>query len=114
MCADMLELIISIIFGIAIAFFAIQNGGLVAIHLSSYTIPGVPLYLVVLGSVLLTLIFSWIIFLVNSVGTAFTIHGKNSSLKTELKENRDLRKKIQQLEVENARLKGRTEVATAI
>lgn len=110
----MLELIITIIFGIAIAFFAIQNGGLVTIHLSSYNIPGIPLYLVVLGTVLLTLIFSWIIFLVNSVGNAFVMRGKNNTLKQEERSNRELKKKVHELEIENAKLKGKTEMAAAI
>lgn len=110
----MLELIVTIIFGIAIAFFALQNGTLVTIHLSSYSIPGVPLYLVVLGSVLLTLVFSWIIFLVNSVGTAFILRGKNSTLNSERKDNKDLRRKIQELEIENARLKGRADVIATV
>jgi len=109
----MFVLIISIIFGIAIAFFAIQNGVLVTIHLSSYSIPGVPLYLVVLGSVLITLLFSWLVFLVNSLGNAFTISGKNNSLKNQGKENRDLKRKLQELEVENARLKGKVDGITS-
>ena len=54
----MLELIATVIFAILIAFFAIQNSVPVNIHLNSYNLAGIPLYLVVLGSVLVTLLFS--------------------------------------------------------
>lgn len=106
----MLELIATVIFAILIAFFAIQNSVPVNIHLNSYNLVGIPLYLVVLVSVLVTLLFSWIIFLVNSLSSSFAILGKNNSIKDVKRRNLDLAKKVHDLEIENAKLKGQTEV----
>lgn len=101
----MLALIASVLFGIVVAVFAVQNRGFVDIHFGGYAISGVPLYLVVLGTVLVTLIFAGIIYFVHSLSSSFTMIGKNSSLKRMNEENKKLTGKVKDLEVENAKLK---------
>ncbi len=109
----MFLLIATIIFAGVIAFFATQNAGPVDLHMSSYHISQIPLYWVVLGSVLLTLIFSWIMLLIDSISSSFALHGRDNAVKQLKKENQDLFKKVHQLEVENARAQGKQSKTTS-
>lgn len=100
----MATLIITIFFGLIITYFAIQNTGTISLNFLNYTIPGIPIYVVVVGALLIGLFFSWILSLVKSVSTGFTIRGKESKIKDYKKENAELTKQIHQLELTNARL----------
>lgn len=99
----MFLLIATIIFAGVISFIAMQNATPVDLHLSKYHLANIPLYWIVLASVLLTLIFSWIMLLINSISNSFALHGKDNIVNHLKKENVDLKKKIQQLETENSR-----------
>lgn len=105
----MFLLIATIIFASVITFFATLNAGPVDIHLKILELTNVALYWVVLGSVLVTLIFSWIVSLITSVSSSFAMHGKENIVKQLKKENEALTEKVHQLEVENARLQGKKE-----
>lgn len=102
----MLTLIITVAFGILIAIFAVQNRNLIDIRFGTYVITGMPVYLVILASVLLTLIFSGILFVINNISTFFTLHRNDNSKKVD-NENVRLNQKINDLEKENAKLKER-------
>lgn len=104
----MATLIITVLFGLIIAFFATQNTGAIKLNFLNYTIPGIPAYIVVVGALLVGLFLSWIISLVNGIGTGFSMRGKESKIKDYKKENAQLTKQIHQLELENTRLKVET------
>lgn len=106
---DMASLILTLLFGLIIAYFAAQNTGVITLNFLTYTIPGVPTHVVVVGALLVGLFLSWIMSLVNSIGTGFTIRGKESTIKDYKKENAELIRKIHQLELENTRLKAETD-----
>ena len=57
----MFALIILVIFGIGVAFFATQNTQAISITVANYPLTGIPLYLIVLGSLLLGFLVSWIL-----------------------------------------------------
>lgn len=101
----MFVLVVLVLFGIGGAFFATQNTQTVSITLANYFLRGVPLYLIVLGSLLLGFIVSWLISLVDVVSSAFKNHGKDSALKEAHKQVAELTKRVHQLELENERLK---------
>lgn len=103
----MFLLIATIIFAGVIAYFATQNAVPVDLRMSTYSISQIPLYWVVLGSVLLTLVFSWIMLLIDSISSSFALHGRDNVVKKLKQENQDLVKKVHQLEVENARAQGK-------
>ncbi len=105
----MFALIVLVIFGIGVAYFATQNTQSIAITILSYPIRSVPLYLIVLGSLLLGFVVSWIISLVDVISSALKIHGKESTIKEANKKIAELNKRIHQLELENERLKGKSE-----
>jgi hypothetical protein len=100
-------LIAIIVFAAAITFFATQNAGPVDLHLSGYHLTNVPIYWVVLGSVLITLLFSWILFLVNSISSSFVLHGRDKTVKQLKNENGELTKKVHQLEIDNANMQAK-------
>jgi uncharacterized integral membrane protein len=100
----MATLIVTIIFGLIITYFALQNTEIISLNFLNYTIPSVPAYFVIIGSLLVGLLFSWLVSLVNGIFTSFTIHGKDSKIKSSNKENEELSKRIQELEIENAKL----------
>jgi len=99
-------LILTILFGLIIAYFATQNTGTLSLNFLNYTVPGIPTYIAIVGALLIGLFISWLISTVNDIGTGFTLRGKESKIKDYKKENAELIKRIHQLELENARVKG--------
>ena len=89
----MATLIVSVLFGSVIAYFATQNTERLSLNFWNYSVPGIPIYIVVVGGLLAGLLLSWVISLVNSIITAFTIRGKESTIKDYRKENAELTKK---------------------
>ena len=101
----MLTLILVLIFGAGIAFLAFQNSAPVTLKFLNYTFPNVSLFLVILGSVLVGVLLSYIMYLANSISSAITIHGKDNRIKESEKDVTQLTKKTHELELENESLK---------
>jgi uncharacterized membrane protein YciS (DUF1049 family) len=101
----MFALIVLVVFGIGVAFFATQNTQTISITLASYPLNGIPLYLIVLVSLLLGFVVSWIISFVDVISSALKIHGKESTIKNANKQISELTKRAHQLELENEKLK---------
>lgn len=91
--------------GIGAAFFATQNTTLTSLTLGNYHLRNIPMYLIVLGSVLIGLLVAAIINLINSLTSSFELLGKDSKIKEGKKLVAELTKKIHQLELENTELK---------
>jgi len=68
----MLVLLVGVIFGLAIAYFATQNTTPVTIHIAQYAFEG-PLYLVVMGSLFVGLLIAWILYFGRSVCSKLAI-----------------------------------------
>jgi hypothetical protein len=98
-------IIFAVIVGSGIAYFATQNTNLINLHLGFYITPGIPLYFVLIGTLLLGLLLSWIFSLVNSISSKMTLHGKENKIKEDEKTIAELTKEIHQLEIQNSRLK---------
>lgn len=105
----MFTFILFVILALVFGYFATQNTQLITITLANNVIPDVPLYMVIGASLLIGLAFSWLLSLIDSLFTAIDMRGKNSSLKQAQKTIQELTKEINQLEIENARLKGKGE-----
>ncbi len=61
------------------------------------------------ATLLIGLAISWIISLSDTLSAAFKIRGKESTIKDGNKTIHDLTKRVNELEIENAKLKGRAE-----
>ena len=99
----MLAVIFTIIFAIAVAYFAVQNTATVVINTpgSSHAIP---LYLVVLLSLLVGFMFAWILHLMNAFASLFAFRRKDNVIKKEKKANSELTNRVHNLEIEKANL----------
>ncbi len=102
----MLALIILVVFGLGMAFFATQNTNLASIRIGNYLISAVPMYIIVILSLLLGFFISFLISLADRITAYFAIHGKDSALQNASKTIANLEKEKQRLEIEIARLKG--------
>lgn len=60
--------------------------------------------MVVIGALLLGLLFSWIVSLVNGIGTSMKMRGKENKITDYKKENAELLRQVHQLEITNAKL----------
>lgn len=98
-------LVLALIFG----YFATQNTQNITITFASYTLSSIPLYAVVGITLLIGLSFSWLISLFDSLSSSIKLRGKEHKIKDATKSIQDLNKQINELEMENARLKGKNE-----
>jgi len=98
-------IILAVFVGLGLAYFATQNTNLTSLYFGSYIVSNIPLYLVIIGTLLLGLLLAWIFSLVNSLTSKITLHGKENKIKEEERTIAELTKEIHQLELENTRLK---------
>lgn len=101
----MSTLIILIIFGLGMAYFATQNTGLIHITIANFYSGGIPLYIVVVGAMLLGIFISWLISLVNSVTASFKMRRIYAEIRDANRTIEELTKKNTDLLKENAFLK---------
>lgn len=101
----MLVLLVTVAFGIAIGYFATQNTDPVTVRLAEYAIEEVPLYLVVMGTLLAGILIAWVLYFAKSVSAGLTIYGKEKAVKKAKHTVADLEPRVYELETENARLR---------
>ncbi len=99
----MLAVIITFIFAIGVAIFAVENTAPAVINVFQYN-TSLSLYLIVLISLLIGFVFAWVLHLLNAFAALFTLRGKDNVIKKEQKVNAELTNKIQELEIEKAKL----------
>jgi hypothetical protein len=98
-------IILTVILGLGIAFFATQNGGMISLHFGPYLLPDVPVYLVVVGALLFGLLLAWVFYLLRSFSSSITRHNRENKLKEANQTIVHLNKTVHQLQLENARLR---------
>lgn len=103
-------IILFLILGALMIFLARNNSMLVTLNLGNYVFSGIPLYYVIIGSLLAGLGLAYLIYLVNSIFTGLAMHGKDNKIKQGKSDIVDLTKQIHQLEIENERLKNNTTI----
>lgn len=77
----------------------------VSVNFGTFIVPNVPLFYVIIGSVLFGLILSYLVHLVSSVSASLTLRSKDNELKKEKQEVLELTKRVHQLELENEKQK---------
>lgn len=90
---------------ILVAFLATQNATLVTLHLASSTLTDVPLFFVVLVSILVGVGVASVITLINWVKSKITIVGQRGQLKKTYKTMGEMQQRLTQLEDENTVLR---------
>jgi uncharacterized integral membrane protein len=101
----MLILILLLILGMGMAYLSKFNSMAVSVNFGAYIINNVPLFYVIVGSVATGLILSYLVYLVDTIFTSWTIKGKDQEIKKKKQEILELTKRIHQLELENEKQK---------
>ncbi len=103
----MITLIITMVLGLGFAIFATQNTGAVTLNFGRYFIPDIPLYLVILISLLMSLFFAFIIYITRDLSAKITESEMKDETKKLKEENIELTKRVHKLEIENTKLKSK-------
>ncbi len=101
----MLSLILLLILGSGIAFLSLQNTQLVTVTFLTYSVSNIPLYFVIIGSLMVGILMAYVLYLSKAISSGLTIRGQRNKLKHEKLENAELTKSVHQLELKNAGLK---------
>jgi lipopolysaccharide assembly protein A len=100
----MLVLILLLIVGSILVYISKFNFMPVSVNLGVYVISNIPLFYVIVGSLILGLVLSYLVYLVHAISTSFTIRGKDNQIKKNKDEVLELTKRVHQLELENEKL----------
>jgi putative membrane protein len=105
-----LILILLLVTGSILAYLSHNNLMLVSVNLGPYVFSDVPLFYVIIGSLLAGLILSYLISLIHSISTSFTLRGKEKEIQKNKNEVLELTKRVHQLELENEKLKNKSSI----
>lgn len=108
----MITLLLLGIIGLGMALFATQNISPATVTLANYTLTGVPVYLVVIISILAGIVMSFVISLVTGLSSTLSLHRKDSLIQNSQATIEKLQKENHQLSLENARLKKDEKIST--
>lgn len=101
----MLNIIFLLITGSVFAYLSKDNLAPVTLNVAQFTFANIPLFYVIVGSLLVGLVLSYLVQLFGSVATAFVLRGNRQTIKSGRDEVLELTKRVHQLELENERLK---------
>lgn len=101
----MLILILLLVIGSILVYISKFNFVPVNVNLGAYTIYDVPLFYVIVGSLVFGLVLSYLVYLVNGISTSLKFRGKNKEIEKNKDEVLELTKQVHQLELENEKIK---------
>lgn len=101
----MLALVITIALGVVFSVFATQNTSQVSLNFGKYAVSGVPLYLVVLGPLLLGLIVAYLIYLTRKLSQGMLVNKQRDEIKNLKKELAEVTRDAHKFELESTKLK---------
>jgi len=106
----MLILILLLVVGSALVYISKFNFMPVTVNLGLYTFSNIPLFYVIVASVIFGLVLSYLFYLVHAISNSFTLRGKNKEIKENKEEVLELTKNVHQLELENEKQKNNKNV----
>jgi ketopantoate reductase len=77
----------------------------VSVNLGSYVLTDIPLFYVIVGSIVIGLLLAYVVYLFHAISTSLTLRGKNNEIKKDKADVLELTKRVHQLELENEKLK---------
>jgi putative membrane protein len=101
----MLILILLLIVGSVLVYISRYNFMPVTLNLGMYVLADIPLFYVIIGSVLVGLLVAYILYLIDAIIASFELKGKDKEIRKTRTEVLELTKRVHQLELENERLK---------
>jgi len=100
----MLILILSLVVGSLLVYISKYNFQPVSVNLGFTIFSGIPLFYIIVGSLVIGLVLSYLVSLIQSISTSFILHGKNVEIKKNKDEVLELTKRVHQLEIKNEKL----------
>ena len=101
----MIILITLLVVGTLMVYLAQNNLTAVSLHLGTNVYSDIPLFYIIVGSLLAGLSLAYIMYLFNSIVVGFSMRGKDKAIKQGENDITGLTKRIHQLELENEKLK---------
>lgn len=101
----MLILILFLVVGSVLVYISKYNFIPVTVNLGFRVFSNIPLFYVIVASVLFGLGLSYLLYLVHSISTSLKLRGKNKEIKEEKEEVLELTKNVHQLELQNEKQK---------
>jgi uncharacterized integral membrane protein len=105
----MLVLILFLVVGSVLVYISKYNFVPVTVNLGLYTFSNIPLFYVIVASMVFGLVLSYLVYLVHAVSVSFTLRGKNKEIKENKDEVLELTKNVHKLELENEKQKNSTD-----
>lgn len=105
----MFTLVFAIIFGLALSFFAMQNTSLVTITVANIPINNIPVWVIMVVSMLIGLVFASYFNVLNIITATFKLHDKDKSIKGADKEIVNLKDEISRLKEKNINLQAKND-----
>ncbi len=100
----MLVLILLLVVGLILVYISKFNFTPVSVNLGWYAFSNIPLFYVIVGSLLFGLVLSYVVYLIHAISISFKIRGKDNEIKKGKDEVLELTKRVHQLELENEKL----------
>ncbi len=101
----MLALILFLVIGSILVYISKFNFAPVTVNLGMYVISDIPLFYVIVGSLVVGLILSYLVYLIRAITTSFTLRGKDKEIKKQTDDVLELTKRVHKLELENEKLR---------
>ncbi|NCN06558.1 MAG: LapA family protein [Candidatus Pacebacteria bacterium] len=101
----MLTIIVLLVVGSALAYISKFNIMPVTVNFGRYAVTDVPLFYVIIGSVTVGLVVSYLFYLVNAIATSLKLRGKDQEIKKHKNIVLSLTKRVHQLELEHEKQK---------
>jgi uncharacterized integral membrane protein len=101
----MLVLILLLIVGSILVYISKYNFAPVTVNLGLYTFANIPLFYVIVASLIIGLVLSYLVYLVHAITTSFALRGKDREIKKNKDKVLELTKQVHQLELENEKIK---------
>jgi hypothetical protein len=101
----MLMLILFLVVGSFLAYVSQYNLTPVTVNLGLYLLPNIPLFYLIIGSLVAGLILAYLSHLIYVISQSFALRGTVNELKRNKQEGLELAKRIHQLEIENEKLR---------
>lgn len=100
----MFILILTLVVGSILVYISKFNFQPVSVNLGFTTFTGIPLFYIILISLVIGLLLSYLASLIQSISTSIIIHRKNVEIKKNKDEVLELTKRVHQLEIKNEKL----------
>lgn len=101
----MLLLILILVSGSLLVYLSQSNLTPVALQFGPYVFPNIPLFYVIVGSLVIGLGLSYIFYLVHAISNSLAMRSKDTVIKKNRNTVAELTKRVHQLELENEKLK---------